>query len=157
MLRNQVSKQLGIDLETIRFYEKENMISAPQRSENGYRKYSRQNLVELKFIQHCRSLGISLQEIRTLKTIRDQAVDCSEAKAIIEKNIDLIEVKLVELKSLKAQLKTLSNSCSSKSAAKDCEIVKSLDNAAEGYSCACHSSSISSKNRAKPRSSRHVD
>lgn len=139
MLRNQVAKHLGIDLETIRFYEKEKMISEPQRLENGYRKYSNENLVELKFIQHCRSLGISLQEIKVLKAIQGQAGACSEAKSIIEKNIYLIEIKMKELKSLRGQLKTLSDSCHEEGSARDCELVKSLTSASKGDSCACHS------------------
>lgn len=156
MLRNQVAKYLGIDLETIRFYEKEKMISEPRRMDNGYRKYSAENLVELKFIQHCRSLGISLQEIKTLKTIQGQSVDCSEAKTIIEKNIALIEVKMKELKSLRTQLKSLSEACHSEGSAKDCELIKSLTSASKGDSCACHTEG-SKKNLKRKNSNAKVD
>lgn len=139
MLRNQVAKHLGIDLETIRYYEKEKMITEPRRLENGYRQYSEDILIELKFIQHCRSLGISLQEIRMLKAFQGQAVDCAEAKSIIEKNIDLIEIKMKELKNLKAQLKSLSEACHAEGSAKDCQLLQALSSAAKGESCACHS------------------
>ncbi|MBC7465629.1 MAG: MerR family transcriptional regulator [Bdellovibrio sp.] len=139
MLRNEVSKKLGIDIETIRFYEKENLISKPERLENGYRSYSKENLVELKFIQHCRSLGVSIEEVRTLKDIQNLSTDCSQANLIIEKNLDLIEQKIEDLKNLRVQLKSLSESCFKTGAAKDCGIVKSLAQAAQGEDCVCHS------------------
>lgn len=139
MLRNQVSKHLGVDIETIRFYENEGLISKPKRLDNGYRSYSKENLVELKFIQHCRSLGVSIEEVRILKELQTQSTDCTQAKEIVSKNLNLIDQKIEDLKNLKKQLKALSDSCSGLSSAKDCAIVQSLTSAAEGEDCACHS------------------
>jgi DNA-binding transcriptional MerR regulator len=139
MLRNQVSKQLSIDIETIRFYENEGLISKPKRLDNGYRSYSKENLVELKFIQHCRSLGVSIEEVRTLKEMQTQSTECTQAKAIVEKNLNLIDQKIEDLINLKKHLKALSDSCSQLSSAKDCAIVQSLTNAAAGEDCLCHS------------------
>jgi DNA-binding transcriptional MerR regulator len=138
MLRSEIAKHVGIDSETVRFYEAESLISKPKRLDNGYRSYSKENLVELKFIQHCRSLGIGLDEIKVLKDIKGQSIDCSQANEIIQKNIDLIEQKMKELKNLRTQLKALSESCFSPGAASDCAIVKSLTSAAEGEDCTCH-------------------
>lgn len=145
MLRNEIAKKLGLDMETVRFYEKQDMISKPGRQQNGYREYNEGHLIELKFIQHCRSLGISLEEIRTLKGIQDQAVDCSQANDIIEHNIALIEVKMRELKNLRSQLLSLAETCKSTVDIKNCEIVKTLKNAAKGDSCICHNSNSKKK------------
>jgi DNA-binding transcriptional MerR regulator len=142
MLRAEIAKKLGLDAETVRFYEKQDMISKPHRLINGYREYNQDHLVELKFIQHCRSLGISLEEIRTLKGIQDQPVDCSQANKIIEHNISLIEIKIRELKNLKSQLTSLSESCKSTVDVKNCAIVKTLKSAAKGDSCICHESAL---------------
>lgn len=149
MLRAEIAKKLGLDAETVRFYEKQDMISKPHRLSNGYREYNEEHLVELKFIQHCRSLGISLEEIRILKGIQDQPVDCSQVNEIIEHNISLIEVKMRELKSLKSQLTYLSESCKSTVDVKNCAIVKSLKSAAKGDSCICHESDLK-----KPKTAR---
>lgn len=138
MLRSEIARHVGIDSETVRFYEAESLISKPKRLDNGYRSYSKENLVELKFIQHCRSLGIGLDEIKVLKDIKGHSIDCSQANEIIQKNIDLIEQKMKELKNLRVQLKALSESCFSPGAASDCAIVKSLTSAAEGEDCTCH-------------------
>lgn len=138
MLRNEIAKVTGVDPETIRYYENENLISKPKRFDNGYRFYSNQNLTELKFIQHCRSLGISVDEVRALKAMTTSSIDCSEANEIVKKNLALIEQKIDDLKSLRLQLKALSESCCETSAPKDCAIVKSLESAVSGNSCVCH-------------------
>jgi DNA-binding transcriptional MerR regulator len=138
MLRSQVAKQFGLSIETIRFYENEGLISKPQRLENGYRSYSKENLIQLKFIQHCRSLGVSIDEVRILKDLQSQASDCHLAKEIVDKNLNLIDQKIEDLRNLKKHLKALSESCLNTSAAKDCEIVKSLTKASEGEDCVCH-------------------
>lgn len=140
MLRSEVSKHFGLNIETVRFYENEGLLSKPQRLENGYRSYSKQNLIELKFIQHCRSLGVSIDEVRILKALQAQSNDCHQAKEIVEKNLALIDQKIKDLKNLKKQLSALSNSCNKPSAARDCAIVKSLTQASEGEDCLCHSS-----------------
>lgn len=126
MLRNEISTLLDIDSETMRYYESRNLITKPSRLSNGYRTYNDKHLEEIKFIQHCRSLGISLEEIKTLKDLTVTPSDCSTANAIVEKNLSLIEIKITELKNLQKQLMSLSNACHSKGSSESCGIVKSL-------------------------------
>ncbi|MBC7537558.1 MAG: MerR family transcriptional regulator [Bacteriovorax sp.] len=125
MLRSQVSTFLEIDIETIRYYESLNLITKPARLSNGYRTYNDKNLEEIKFIQHCRSLGIGLEEIKALKNLKP-ASDCTSANVIIEKNLKLIEQKILDLNLLQIQLENLSKSCSTKGTSENCGIVKSL-------------------------------
>lgn len=126
MLRNEISTLLNIDVETLRFYEARMLISKPARLENGYRFYSNKNIEEIKFLQHCRSLGISLDEIKTLKDLANNAKDCSSANQIINKNLLLIETKIGELHLLQKQLISLSNRCNTNGSSANCGIVKSL-------------------------------
>ena len=126
MLRNEISNLLKIDGETIRYYESRNLITRPLRLRNGYRTYSEKNIEEIKFIQHCRSLGISLEEIKILKELTLPSNDCSNANFIIEKNLKLIETKITELSNLQKQLLNLSARCHTKGSTDNCGIVKSL-------------------------------
>ena len=126
MLRNEVSKLLDIDSETMRYYESRNLISKPSRLSNGYRSYSEKNIEEIKFIQHCRSLGIGLEEIKVLKELTIKPSDCSSANSIIKKNLKLIEEKIAELNNLQQQLLNLSDRCHTKGLSDNCGIVKSL-------------------------------
>ncbi len=126
MLRNEVSTLLNIDSETMRYYESRNLITKPSRLSNGYRSYSDKNIEEIKFIQHCRSLGIGLDEIKVLKELTKSSSDCSSANSIIEKNLKLIENKIAELKNLQKQLLNLSDRCHTNGTSDNCGIVKSL-------------------------------
>lgn len=126
MLRNEISALLDINPETVRYYESCSLISKPSRLNNGYRSYNKKHLEEIKFIQHCRSLGISLEEIKILKELTVTPNDCSSANVIIEKNLSLIEVKIADLKNLQLQLMSLSNTCNTKGTSDKCGIVKSL-------------------------------
>lgn len=126
MLRNEVSNLLDIDSETIRYYENRQLITKPSRLSNGYRSYNENNIEELKFIQHCRSLGIKLEEIKILKELTHSTNDCSNANNIIEKNLKLIEIKITELNNLQKQLLNLSDRCHTKGPIDNCGIVKSL-------------------------------
>ena len=56
----ELSKSTGVDIETIRFYEKSGLLPPPARSENGYRDYAHAHLERLAFIRHCRALDMSL-------------------------------------------------------------------------------------------------
>lgn len=126
MRRTQVSELVDIDKETLRYYERLNLISRPQRLSNGYRTYNEKNLEEIKFIKHCRSLDIPLVEIKSLMLLRENTNDCSDANQIIKKNMDLIEEKIKDLNLLYKQLKSLSGRCKNKGPSKNCGIVKSL-------------------------------
>ena len=126
MLRNEVSKLLNIDSETIRYYETRQLLTKPFRLSNGYRYYNEKNIEEIKFIQHCRSLGIALEEIKILKELTHSSNDCSRANDIIDKNLKLIEIKITELNYLQKQLINLSDSCHVKGPSDNCGIVKNL-------------------------------
>jgi len=60
----QLAKLTGCSIQSIRFYKKEQLLSAPKRSDGNYRLYNQENLEQLTFIKHCRNLDITLKEIR---------------------------------------------------------------------------------------------
>lgn len=126
MLRNEVSTLLDIDSETIRYYESRALISSPIRLSNGYRSYNQKNIEEIKFIQHCRSLGIALDEIKTLKELTESSDDCSSANSIIKKNLALVENKIRELTNLHQKLLGLTDRCHTSGPSDNCGIVKGL-------------------------------
>lgn len=126
MMRKEIAAKVGIDGETIRYYESIGIISEPQRKANGYRNYSLKNMEEIKFVQHCRYLGLSLIEIKKLKDLSVRPQNCHEADLIIQKNLKLIESKMKELKDLRIQLKSLANTCSKPGISSECKIVQSL-------------------------------
>ncbi|BEV73688.1 Cd(II)/Pb(II)-responsive transcriptional regulator [Paludibacterium sp. B53371] len=139
MLIGELAKLAGCEVETIRFYEKEKLLSAPERSASGYRHYRSDHLGELNFILHCRSLGISLAEIRQLANFRaDPSLACEEINQLIDQHIKSVHQQLESLRLLEQQLLTLRQRCQHSSDAAHCGILQTLVQAAEGEPCACH-------------------
>ena len=62
----EIAAQAGCDVQTVRYYEREGLLNAPEREPSGYRCYAQVHLDALRFIRHCRSLDVSLPEVRRL-------------------------------------------------------------------------------------------
>src|SRR3546814_3023952 len=85
----ELAQRSGCNIETVRFYEREGLLDAPERDSNGYRRYAEANLIELNFILHCRSLGMGLPEVRTLRSFQaNPELACDEINHLIDRHID---------------------------------------------------------------------
>ena len=62
----ELARQAGVDVQTVRYYEREGLLEAPARTGSGYRAYGPQHLERLNFVRHCRSLDMPLAEIKRL-------------------------------------------------------------------------------------------
>lgn len=123
----KLSKKSGFKVETIRFYEKEGLLPAPNRSESGYRLYSETHLEQLFFIKHCRILDISLSDIKMLLDLKNSRLkNCIEVNELIEKQLELVKQKRKDLKQLEANLALLSELCHG-ATIDECKILDSLD------------------------------
>lgn len=123
--RNELSKLLGINSETLRFYEKIELILSPSRASNGYRLYTEKHLEELRFIQKCRSLGFSLDEIKQLKYLKAQSIDsCKNIDNLVNQHLDKINQKIEHLNEIKTILLNLQHHSSGN--VEDCKIVNYL-------------------------------
>lgn len=124
----KLSKVSGCSIQTIRYYEKENLISNPNRSEGNFRLYDNNSLKELEFVKHCRSLDIPLSDIKRLIELKQSPEEsCSSVNALIDDQLKLVNQRIIELKSLKRELQRMANSCSSNNSIDQCGIIKSLD------------------------------
>jgi Cd(II)/Pb(II)-responsive transcriptional regulator len=135
----ELAKLAGCEVETIRYYEREKLLAAPARTASGYRQYSGEQLGELNFILHCRSLGISLAEIRQLAEFRaDPSLACEDINQLIDRHIGSVHQQLESLRLLEHQLQALRERCQHGSDAAHCGILQSLVQASEGAPCPCH-------------------
>ena len=83
----KLSSQTGVNIETIRYYEKEGILPAPPRTEGGHRLYAEEHLKRLMFVRRSRELGFSLDEIRTMLDMVDGGnLTCAEVKNITLKH-----------------------------------------------------------------------
>lgn len=128
----ELAKSTGSPVETIRYYEREGLLPPPARSEGNYRLYGATHVERLKFIRHCRSLDMTLVEIRELLAFRDAPDEsCGEVNALLDKHIGHVADRITELQGLEIQLRSLRHLCQHAQAIKDCGILHGL-NSAEG-------------------------
>ncbi|KZM49988.1 Cu(I)-responsive transcriptional regulator [Labrenzia sp. OB1] len=105
------SRQSGLPVKTIRYYEEIGLVRPP-RSENGYRDFSQTDLERLKFLQRSRSLGFSIEECRDLLSLYEDTNRASaDVKAIARQKIRQVEHKIAELNSLKRILLEMVEAC----------------------------------------------
>ncbi|MCO4864860.1 Cd(II)/Pb(II)-responsive transcriptional regulator [Cupriavidus sp. WGlv3] len=135
----ELSRSSGCDVETIRYYEREGLLDAPRREANGYRRYDEGHLVQLNFVRHCRSLGMSLSDVRRLREFeRNPSQDCDDINTLLDRQIAQIHAQRVALEALEGQLRALRETCRHHQPASACGILQNLQQAAAGAGCECH-------------------
>jgi len=124
--RGALAKKTGCNLETIRYYEKIDLLLPPERTPSGHRLYSQDDQARLRFILRCRELGFSIEEIRSLLRLVDTgAYSCGEINQLTLLHLSSISQKIADLKKLEATLKAISDQCS-KGDTPDCPIIDAL-------------------------------
>lgn len=94
----ELAKRTESTVETIRYYEKEGLLTEPYRSDGNYRLYGEEHIERLQFIRHCRTLDMALDEVRTLLKHRDfPNEDCGDVNALLDDHIRAVEVRVEEL------------------------------------------------------------
>ena len=102
----ELAKQTGCLVETIRYYEREGLLLEPARSEGNYRLYTDIHVERLQFIRHCRSLDMTLEEIRNLLRFRDAPNEnCSDVNALLDEHIEHVSNRIRELRFLQKKLR----------------------------------------------------
>lgn len=122
-----MAKRTECSVETIRFYEKEGLLPAPGRTEGNFRLYNETHAEQLLFIRRCRSLDMSLEEIRLLlKSSENPLADCSAVNALLDEHIDGVAARMAELERLSEQLRVLRQQCGAGGTADQCGILQGL-------------------------------
>ena len=94
------------------------------------------------FIRHCRSLGMSLDDIRTLQHFQARPeLACNEINGMLDRHLQQTEQQIQALQRLQKQLQTLRNTCHSQLSARHCGILQNLQSAASTSECVCHGGS----------------
>ena len=135
----ELASQAGVDVQTVRYYEREGLLDAPARTSSGYRAYGPRHLERLNFVRHCRSLDMPLAEIRRLIELsNDTRVSCDQVNELVRAHLERVQAKRKALQTLEGQLQALSAQCESGHRVADCGILEELIHAAHGEACACH-------------------
>lgn len=125
---SQVSKNVGVSLDAIRFYEKKGLLEPPKRSNSGYRQYSSDVVRRIQFILAAKEAGFSLNEIQELLNLKQSTVaQCSDVKERVSEKIEKVTSKIKELEQIRASLEALKNTCIEDGPVSECPILDSFD------------------------------
>lgn len=107
-----LSKGSGVNIETIRFYERAGVLQKPPRSMGGHRVYAQHHMKRLNFVRRCRELGFSLDEVRGLLHLVDGGrYTCAEVKTITLDHLADIRRKMADLRRLERTLAAVAGEC----------------------------------------------
>lgn len=120
----------GLPAKTIRYYEDIGLVT-PRRGGNGYRSFAESDLHKLAFIARARALGFSIVDCRTLLGLYEDTSRASgEVKRVARQNLEQIDAKIADLKSMRATLSQLIRECAGDDRP-NCPILKDLGGEAE--------------------------
>lgn len=147
-----LGKAAGVDVETIRYYEKIGLLPEPARGENGYRCYGHAHLERLAFIRHCRALDMSLADIRQLLGLMANPLsDGAGVDALVQAQLERVRTRLRSLQALEKQLVALQGRCAAHGAGEhlssQCPVLHELVEAARGEACVCHGATVATSAR----------
>jgi len=118
-----LARSAGVNLETIRYYQRRGLIATPRKPPGGIRRYPHTALAQLRFIKRAQQLGFSLNEIRELLALGEQS--CSATRRVAERRLADIEARLHDLQAMRRTLARLIQACRAGREAA-CPIVESL-------------------------------
>lgn len=122
----ELATATGTKAETIRYYEREGILPAADRTDSNYRDYSDDHLTALTFVRRARQLGFSMAQVRELLALSDSAdKPCKEVDELVREQLEEVEQKIVDLSSLRNELRLLLRSCEANRIG-ECRIVESL-------------------------------
>jgi len=123
----ELARHAEVPVETIRYYEREELLPKPQRSAGNFRLYSDAHRERLVFIRQCRSLDMTLEEIALLLGLKDNPQSsCEQVNALIDDHITDVTSRMAELRQLKKDLESLRRRCNSIGSAGECAILAGL-------------------------------
>lgn len=121
-----LSKDTGVNIETIRYYERIGILPEPPRSQSGYRLYAKDHLKRLTFVRRSRELGFALAEIRgLLKLVDGGDFTCDQVKSITVDHLGDVQRKIADLRKLERVLKEMASECD-RGAVPDCPVIEAL-------------------------------
>ena len=123
----ELAKLTDCQVETIRYYEREGLLPEPARSEGNYRLYTQAHVERLTFIRNCRSLDMTLDEIRILLNFKASPDEnCAVVNQLLDEHIGHVAQRIVELQELERQLRELRQRCPDNRQVQHCGILKEL-------------------------------
>lgn len=125
---SELARQGGVNLESIRFYEREGLLPKPPRTASGYRIFTPDDVRRVRFIKRAQELGFSLREIKELLALRfEPDTSCADVRERAERKLSDIDQKIQDLQRMKKALARLAAACPGRGSATECPILETLN------------------------------
>lgn len=120
----------GVNIETIRYYQRKGLLAVPERSRGAIRRYRPADLDHLRFIKAAQRLGFSLDEIAGLMGLGNGA-DCGKARAMAEHRLSDVRARLADLRRMESALTHVVARCSAAQPTTECPLIAALQSEAD--------------------------
>lgn len=121
----QIAKRAGVGIDTLRYYEREGLLSPTGRLASGYRRYGESELKRLRFIRRAKALGFSLDDIRSLLALSGTD-DIAEVRQSAQSKLVDVQQRIDELVRMRDGLQRLISACPGHGLRADCPILHAL-------------------------------
>ena len=115
----------GVNIETIRYYQRRGLLDEPDRPIAGYRRYPADMAKRVRFIKRAQQLGFTLEEVKGLLLLED-GQKCRETRLLAERKLALIEERIDDLIRMRRTLKGLIAECAEGRRPRSCPIIATL-------------------------------
>jgi MerR family mercuric resistance operon transcriptional regulator len=122
----KLAEAAGVNVETIRYYQRRGLLDEPHKPPGGHRRYSAEQAKRLRFIKRAQALGFTLGEVGMLLTL-DSAFGCSDTRLLVARKLELIERKMADLTAMHQALVQLVSQCDVGESTKPCPIIDVLE------------------------------
>jgi Hg(II)-responsive transcriptional regulator len=122
----RLAQSAEVNIDTVRFYERQGLLQPAPRSAGGYRLYGESDAQRLRFIRRAKALGFSLEDIAELLRLTEDGHDRAAVKAIAQRRVADLESRIRELERMRSVLAHHAGHCSGRGSVKGCPIIESL-------------------------------
>jgi len=127
----KVAAQAGVNIQTLRYYERRGLLPEPDRGNSGYRDYGPDTVRLLRFIKRAQELGFTLREIEDLIELRQSPRRGAEVRALAASKVEDIQRRIRHLKAMRKALGGLVEACDCEGGTLTCPIIEALDDSAQ--------------------------
>lgn len=131
MRTGQVAEQAGVNVQTLRYYERRGLLPQPVRGESGYRVYGPDAVRTVRFIKRAQELGFGLREAESLLTLADGGPEsCDAARLLADEKIAELDRRIADLRAMRESLGRLAATCTKPRSERECPLLHSIEEAA---------------------------
>jgi Hg(II)-responsive transcriptional regulator len=127
----EVAAEAGVNIQTLRYYERRGLLPEPERGNSGYRAYDPDTVRLVRLIKRAQELGFTLREIEDVIELRQTPRRGAEVRTVAAAKVDDIDRRIRQLKAMRKALGELVAACDCERGTPTCPIIEALDDSAE--------------------------